>query len=534
VVNHLPDGTREKELLIIEDFKRPYYTTKPEYRTHKQPKEYEFMSRLDKGMCTESDLAKHVAKGLGIERHKGLYDLRLSPYVYGVGSSSEYYLKNAFTNKYGANEPFDFCGFDIETNVLKPKLKRWDIDKKGFVFYDDEEITHISLAMHDDVSIHILSSFLSTVPDPEKALQECYKRKIDQEKYSHLNYTFHIWSDEKTLILEAFKELHEWDPDIVGIHYGFGFDIPYIERRCSQLNIDLADLWSHPDIPRNLRCYDFFYGRKIHVNTLGVSTPILYENDWGNLKITAGFKVVDTIRSYKALRAFHPKQPLNLDYLLKTETDTVKLHYAEGYEHLTGLELHVVGQSQFPLEYSVYSGWDSFGLVRLMQETQDLPVSLPTQLGDTPWQNVRSSSKRVVQDYCEFLRENGRVLSASRNEVDDPVIDGSKWILTLPAGHTTRNGCRLLEEDKSYITNIRLFNYDSDVTASYPMGASGSGASASTSHYELCGVEGTRYNDEQRHRRSMLNLLSGHCNAVDFLYEMYTLPNLDEMVELCS
>ena len=534
VVNHLKDGSINKELLIIENYKRPVYITKKDYRTYKQPKEYEFINRCDKYMCSESDLALTISNALGIKANKGMYDLRTSPYIFGANSPSEYYLKHEFDKKYPTNEPFDFCGFDIETNVLKPKIKVWDNDKGAFKFIDDEEVTHISLAMHDEVSVHILADFLSTIPNPMRALKETLLNKINQDKYGHLNFKFHIHSDEKTLILKAFEELHAWDPDIVGIHYGYVFDIPYLERRCRALGIDLPNLWSHPSVPVNLRRYEYYYGREVHINTKGVATPIPFENDWGNLHITAGFKVVDTIRTHKLIRAFDAKQPLNLDYLLKQFTDIEKLHYADGYENLSGLELHKVGQRQFPLEYSVYSGWDSFGLVRLIQETKDLTVSLPTQLDCTPWKSARASSKRVTQDYCEFLRAHGRVMSSSRILEDDPVLDGDGWILALPAANTTRNGCRLLEEDGNYITNIRLFNYDSDVTACYPMGASGSNASPSTSYRELCKITGTRYDDEVRNKRAMLNMLSGHCNAVDFLYEIYTLPSLDEMVELCS
>lgn len=529
VINHYDDGTSEPVLQTMIDYKRPFYTTEHKYRDHKQKKEYEYEDRLLEHFTTDSGMATAAGKALNNKWTRGgMREHAKSPYLYGTDVSAAYLIKEKFIKKYDKNTASTFAALDLETNVLLPKLKKWVNGKMTWV--EQEEIIIISLSMGNVMEVHVLKSFLRGMSDPIRKMEELTAKHVPK-KYidAGLTWKYVIWPDEATLIKEAFKVVHSWKPDFLGMHNGGLFDVPYIERRCIELGVDLAELWSDPDVHPKLKRYKFIPGKDKRTTAKGKVFAIPPAHRWHVVDAPASFVFVDTLCGYRAVRMFAAKESYALDALLLKETDTEKLKLDD--TGLSGLALHKKLQRDMPLEYCVYGGWDTKSLCILNDVTMDFSVSIPTRMEAVEFKFVQTSSKKTGAFYHSYLRSQRCVISTSyTEEADDKVISSDGIILTLRADRVLPNGCKCLEEDKDYVTNVRLCNFDSDIVASYPRGLIGCNSSKSTTVREVIDIRGTRTDDWAR---ANFNLLSGNTNAVEYCYDMFSMPSLDEMLELC-
>ena len=528
LVSHYDDGTSEPSVVTMVDYKRPFYVTRKNERNHEQKKEYEHDRNLITHHCTDSDLSGAVGKALGQSWSRGgMREHKKSPYLYGTDVSAAYLIKEKYRRKYGVDTNASYATIDLETNVLLPKIQKWVDGVLKWVV--QEEILIVALAFKKTMQVNILKSFVAGYDDPITRMDELTREHLGKRIDEGLKYEYRIWKDEATMIKESFKQIHLWKPDFLGVHNGGAFDIPYIERRCKVLGINLADLWSDPDIHHKLRRYRFIIGKDKRTTAKGKVFTIPPAERWHVVEAPASFYVVDTMCSYRALRMFAAKESYALDALLKKETDTEKLKLDD--TGLTGLALHKRLQRDMPLEYCIYGGWDTYSMLILDDATKDISISFPARMEAVEYKFTQTSSKKTGAFYHSFLRDNNCVIATAYvEEADDKVLSGDGWILTLPAYLTTVNGCKCLEESSDYITNIRLFNYDADIIASYPYGLLGCNTSMTTTKREVINITGTRTADW---KRANLNLLSGNVNAVEYCYDMFSMPSLDEMVELC-
>lgn len=114
------DGTSERKLTPIYDFKRSYWITKKGFRNHEEKKESEKIDRLQKYKSTQSDLVNSIASSLGEPWFNGnLRKISASPYLYGSDIKSEAIIKKIYMDKYkDVVTKNTLAVFDIETNML--------------------------------------------------------------------------------------------------------------------------------------------------------------------------------------------------------------------------------------------------------------------------------------------------------------------------------------------------------------------------------------------------------------------------------
>lgn len=528
VVNHYKDGTVEPAIKTMVNYKRPFYVTKPTHRNHEQKKEYEYEANLDEHHCTDSDMGKAVGKALGKSWSRGgMREHKKSPYVYGTDVSAAYLIKEKYMKKYDVRTNSTYATIDLETNVLLPPVQKY-VDG-AWKWVPAEEIIIISLAFGNKMQVNVLKSFLNGVSDPIDKLGALTREHLGARIEAGLEFEYKIWDNEVELIEGSFAQIHEWKPDFLGAHYGGSFDAPYIERRCNALNIDLAKLWSDPDINPKLRRYRLIPGKDKRTTAKGKVFVIPPAQRWHVIECSASFYFVDSMCMYKALRMFHAKESYALDALLKKETDTEKLKLDK--TGATGLELHKRLQRDHPLAYCVYGGWDTFSMLIMDIAIQDMELSFPTRMEAVEYKYAQTSSKKTGAFYGSYLRSQRCVIATTYvEEEDNRVISGDGWILTLKAALTTANGTKCLAESPEHITNVRLFNYDADIIAAYARGILGCNVSKTTTKREVIKIHGTKTDNWLR---ANLNLMSGNTNALEYVHDMYGAPTLDEMVELC-
>ena len=100
---HHPDGRTKRNLRIIENYQRPFWITKKEYRDHNDKKEYEVMPKLDKYYTNQTTMAKKIFKllnGFDTNQYVGIKDVNSSPYVYGTDITTPTLLYKEYTAKY--------------------------------------------------------------------------------------------------------------------------------------------------------------------------------------------------------------------------------------------------------------------------------------------------------------------------------------------------------------------------------------------------------------------------------------------------
>ena len=99
--NWYDDGSTEPTLQFVENYKRPFYVTKPALRVHRDKREWEHKSNLIRYTCAQHELSYRIAQALGKRggdlSYRALAD---SPYLYGSDVTTPTLIKYAYAKKY--------------------------------------------------------------------------------------------------------------------------------------------------------------------------------------------------------------------------------------------------------------------------------------------------------------------------------------------------------------------------------------------------------------------------------------------------
>lgn len=420
-VIHYEDGSSVKNLRLIEDFKRPFWTTKEHHRNHKQKKESEELDKLLEGKATESDLAKHIAIKLG-SQYNGVTDMRTirkSPYVYGIDVNSRTYIKHLYQEKYPITPtPYDVCIFDIEANVIT------------------DEITIISISTLDKIHTVITKQYLQTKATTKTSLEDIkneivpkleylYKKHVPETDISkNVKRSYDIAENELDAIFRVMKVAHEWKPDIMAV-WNISYDIGKLISTLEKYNVDPRDVFCDPAVPKKLRRFRFKEGPKQKVTASGKFTPINIEEQWHTVICTSSFYWIDAMSAHRYIRVGGKTVPggYSLDNILKHELgdNLGKLHFkTEDQTILKGsIDWHKYMTANMPLEYITYNQWDVLSVLHLDDKTTDLKQVLSMLAGVSNFDIFNSGPKRIVDALHFFYLDRGRVLSAKDAVVDD-------------------------------------------------------------------------------------------------------------------
>lgn len=449
---HYKDGTYERKLRLIKNFKRPFWITKQHYQNHQQKKESEELERLNEYTATQSNLGREVATRLG-GRYIGkttLRDVSASPYVYGIDVDSKTMIKHQYQTKYpGFTTPYTVAALDIETNV------------------DTDEIMIISLTMYDKIHTVILKKALDNLKDIESRLEYLFKKYVPEtDMTKNITVKYEICDTELDLVTKIIAKAHEWQPDFVAI-WNITFDMNHMLNVCKKFGADPATIFSDPKLPKEFRHFKFKPGSTSKLTESGKYTPINIEQQWHVVTASSSFYWIDAMSAHRYVRVGGKSVPggYSLDNILKFElgSNFQKLKFpSEDTAHIKGVDWHKYMLKNKTLEYIIYNQWDVMSMIELDRKTKDLEANIGTLSVMSSFDIFNSGPKRIVDSLHFFYLENGRVLGCKTKTVDsDKVLGLDNWIAILPSYAIRDHGIDMFQES-GLSTNIRGLTYDAD------------------------------------------------------------------------
>lgn len=547
---YLKDGTKVPNLRFIKNYERPFWITKSNKQDHYEKKEYEDIDNLIELKSTESKLRDSVAYALGKRSSKEyLRQLCNSPYVYGADIPSESIIKYEYRKKYpNFDNVFEVAILDTETDVL----------------YGTNDIILITVLYNKDVYTIVTQSFIKgidDVKDKERVLIDKYlSDKIDTKEY---NFELIVAESSMEAIRLAFKKIHEWKPDFLTA-WNSDFDIKKIVEVCQNNGVDPKDVFSDPEVPKELRYFKYKQGSNYKITASGKRKSKTPAEMWNIVYCTSSFYIIDAMSAYKYIRLSKSEEPsYALDAILNKELKIGKLKFDEAKVLEGSIDWHKFMQKEYPLEYIVYNRFDCISMQLLDEKTSDLRAVVPTFSGLSSFANFNSQPKLIANALFYFLKEQDKILATvgaeepkrdnkgnvildfgdytgdndfgeeDEEEGDNDILGLRGWIVTLQNAlidETTAADC--IEENVLTRSSVRTYVYDCDCISSYPSNLVGLNISKGTTSKEIVTIvnkDGTKM-EENIFKKQNINLTSGHVNAIEYAVTMFNFPTPDEML----
>lgn len=452
------DGTTKDNFKMIKDFKRPFWLTLPHKRNHKDHKESELEVNTAKYFATESKLWNEIGKKLGLKSHQASNPrfVRKSPYIYGADVNSRVFIKKAYLDKYpDCNTPYTVATLDIENDI------------------DTDEINIISIAREWEVYTVILKSYLNKIDRPIDKLKKIFKDNIPLD--NEVVNTYEVFDTEIEMLKAIMNKAHEWGPDFLAI-WNMDHELTYFTKLCEKNNCSMADFFSDPSVPINLRFFRYKKRAEVKISASGKSKSSDAKDRWNSVYCPAKFYVIDAMCTYNYNRVNSKLVPggYSLDNILNHELGEKfrKLKFNNLNDNsLVGPDWHRYMVKHYPLEYIVYNQWDVLSMLVLECKTRDLKVAMPVLSGVSPFDVYDSTPKRVVNSLMMKCLRVGKVLGCkidthdpkfSQTE-DEDVLGLDGWVVTLRNDHISEHGAmKVIAEDPELCTTIFSHVYDAD------------------------------------------------------------------------
>lgn len=515
---HYEDGTKEPNLRIIKNFKRPFWVTNVKYRDHKDKKEWESMDKLDKYECLQSDLPARVCKALGLNNPTiGMKMISDSPYLYGTDTKSTVIIKNMYSEKYPDTKTFySVCSLDIETSMDS-----------------NRDILLITITMGNNIFTSIYKPFIYGIENFDSLLKEKMNKYIGEfVDIKDYNFSYEIYDSQVNVITSIFKRLHQWKPDFLSI-WNVAFDINEITRVLERNNIEPKDVFSDPSVPKECRYYWYKEGKTQKKTASGKISPIPNSSQWHTVYTPSSFYIIDAMCTYRRNRLSKAEEEsYKLDSILNKELGLRKLKFKEADGYVDG-EWHEFMQTEYPVEYIVYNIFDSLSMMELEKKTKDLSVSLPLFSGMSDFSDYDSQPKRLSDQFYFLCLNEGLVLGTTgrnmKSPIDDRLLPLKGWIVNLQASLVVNNGLQNISEAPSLTTNARLHTSDLDIVGAYPSAQVANNVSKETTRTEILSINKI---DPNVYRMENINLLCGPVNSLEYCQEMFNFPKLTELKKL--
>ena len=529
---HFKDGTVKPWIKYVPNYQTKYWTTRPHLRkgnfAHKQKKEWESLDNLVEGQATASDLPFAVARSLDMMRLAGRwFDLKDSPYLYGVDIPSTVQLKHDYTVRMDgkADTPFQTAYSDTETNML------------GIEEGASKHIIMQSL-FHEDGRLYtvILKDFLKTLPgNTEKALRELYDEHMPQQgKDIVKEWEIDIVDQPIDIVKAILKRCHTWQPDFLSF-WNMIFDLDKMIECVENAGYRVEDIFCDPRLPRELR---YAYLKRANPSKTSASGRLMTKkpaDQWHSFLCPASFYIIDQMATYRFIRKSKQlEKSYGLDDILGKELEGLGKLKHKPAEGLSKAEFHIFMQQKYPGEYVIYHIWDAVCMHLLTLKTKDLSFSLPGTTEFSDFVSFESEPKRYIHKFHYYALEKHNCVTgvsskALVQEYDDMTISTKGHIVTLEPHLTVDSGMNIFNDYPGVQTNFYGHNADLDVKSSYPYGQWVFNMSRQTTVRELVEIEGVR---DHTRRIQGLNISGGRSNAVEFCTEIFGLPSLAELSKI--
>lgn len=504
--------TSKSYLHVIKDPQYNFYTTKKMFRNHEYKKEWAHERELDIHTCKFRQLADKLNRALNGHSfgYANLRKLMQSPYVYGADIDPLIHLKMSYMESEKRPVKFINVGsLDIEINIVS----------------EDEEINVASFcdgASHV-VYCHIIESYLKgkTIDNLNKIQEIEYQKFRDNlnpnaqaiwdKKPFTTKYTIH--KDERSLILGLFNDIHICKPDFCGA-WNMGFDIPHIIQRAEYRQIPLTDLFSHPNLPKELQYVKWKEDK---------SKQEHYTDIWHWMETSGYTQYYDPMCLYSRIRKVLGRELFySLDYIGTKHLGSGKMSFGQHGSHADMQMNHFA-------EYCVYNTIDTIIPVMLDELLNDVRTWLSLVSCSLISDFSRQTVLMKAQLYAHFKKDNC-ILASSMGSIETPY---DKFIFNT--GGAVINpmliyeiGTKLFKECSDLINLIQLA-CDIDVSSFYPSIIKAMGISKETKLYTVLYLENMPYKTEdvlnETNAAKKKMMMSTNSNYIFELLALYNTPS---------
>ena len=449
---------------IIENPKRQFAITKPQFRTHNEKREWENLDRVDWYTTYNKDMTENVYRALygklpyGHVRQKKLDN---SPYIYGTKIGIETLIHHRYTedlNKIDYKPVSPTVGMlDIETSVLSD---------------DNGKIIIITTTHENKVYTAILREFLTyknedgeVVEGSLQTLRNMSENVLHDTIQTYgFEFYYHIADTPQELIFWIMKNIHENHTDFIGI-WNIDFDIPKILNTLNQENIPLEDVFSHPDVPEAFRYAEYRPDNSTNAQH--------FTRKWHWLNTTGTAQFYDAMCLYSILRVHEGlKQSYSLDAILQAHGIGEKLKFKgdiPDVAYMSNIDWHRYMQEKKPYEYIIYNQYDAMSLQILEWSINDVNA-VYLLVGDTHMRDFNKQS-RMAGDVFHFeCLKLGKVIGTIGEEMVgkyDHLIPKDGGAVLRPE-RTHELGMKALADMPHVITMLHPFTGDLDFSQMYP------------------------------------------------------------------
>ena len=544
----LEDGTVIPNLKIIEDYKRPFYITKPIYRNHKQVKEAESIDKLDKYYSTESDMPHAIFKALKKPKfgRANMRDVKVSSdhmYVYGADVDPSTILSLEYKDKSDIITPSKVGFLDIENHPYRKILS-----VVTFVHRDEEKVFVYTWINKMEANV-----YAPEVAVPNLLKQHLPKELPDEFVFDNIKFNITMHENERELLLSMFKLIHSIDIDILS-GWNFLYDIKEIRDACVRNGLNPHHMFSHPSVPDEHRFLTILEAPATKTKENGDTVSVPIEERWNKFHCPAMFKIVDAMSSYKYIRLQQAKLKggYSLDNVMNSIGLFGKLNIVE-LPIMSKLDWHIEMLEKHTMAYIAYNVWDSLGLLYKDMIDKDLQIKLPLLSGISSFDKFNSVPNRIYDDFYKFYLEDDMIIANKlvlKPELeslgrDDWTVTVNLWKLDNTSFEPMIQDDYVLEAPKDCGSNLdRLIksgyidynimnpgrvstdNMELDLSAAYPSVASYINASADTVKREIYKIENIH---KETFREANINLITGIVADNQYCIDMFNLPDLYEI-----
>lgn len=549
IVNIYEDGTEEKQIKLVKDFKKTFWVCNQKNRQHKQKKERFKIEDCETIKSTRMNLINAASQALGRKQFGRIdpQEVLRGPYTYGTDLSSSAELKYLYNQSDKAKDCKRFADvavFDVETNIRDKN--RWEFVEMATLSFKDRVFTIVDQYF-----------FLEKYPNmtKEEMLEKLYQydktylNEVNLER--KINQEFCIADNEAEVLIKVFEKAHEWSPEFI-IAWNMDYDITRSLKALKRAEIDPRDLFSDPRIPEPFRFFDYWPGKESSISKKGVWKNLASYEKWPEVKAPASFVFIDAMCFYYSNRKHKGKLPsYSLDYILSVEfPDNIeedmsekeilrrqknsrirKLKFEESKDLAGTVNWHIFMQSKYPFEYVIYNKFDCVSMEYMDEQTMDICSSLPGACEYSDYRDFESEPKRVANELHWFNLERGYAYgTGGKNNVldfDEELIGRDDWIITLRADLFIAEGSSHFIDAEDITISVYRDNGDIDVTSSYPNGNSALNTSRETMTKELISIEGV---DERERRECGINMSGGFVNSVEITQALFGAHSMIEML----
>ena len=527
--------TGESQLHIIKNPQTQLYVIKEGLRTFEHKREYARIIDCDMYITPYKLQYETLASSLGIRNKDPFFMKRAveeSPYAFTWDINPLIRMKCEYLDHTEKSATSLRIGMlDLETSVL-----------------GDEQILCASICSWPDREVHcfILNDPWLRVNDLkqleertkkeyktfEEGLNDKAKKIWDQKP---ITAHYHLCKDEKSLLKESFNYIHSCKFDFLGI-WNMGYDVPYMKQRAEFRQIDLVELWCHPDVPAEFRFFEWKEDK----------SKVDHFTDVWHIVNAPGYTYwYDAMALYSRLRKVKGRDILyTLDYIGNKIIGTGKMRFGTN-------ESHYLMQTNDKIGYCVYNTLDV--VIPALMDAITYDVASMIELSDCAM--LQDFAKQTVQLKAQFYKYllglrlvPGSVAGSIKQEFDDVIgnIGGAVLNPTL----MKIKGLPCLKESSMRSAIYRLA-MDLDVSSFYPSATIAFNISRETKLASVLWIEGCPYTIEQIMREEKkdkkkemakanaeyFNTLFGRVpcveeNAVAICHEYFNLPDYQEMLSI--